>query len=543
MILRDTLEHLLSGKSLSEAEATELLRALTGADMPPPLAGALLAALRAKGVTADEVRGFARAMRSLARQPHIPAAPHAIDIVGTGGDSSGSFNLSTGAALLTAACGVDVVKHGNRSVSSKSGSADVLEQLGLKLPLDEAAAGACLAATKFTFLFAPHYHPAMKAVAPIRQAMGVRTVFNILGPLTNPAAPKFQLTGAFNLPTAQLMADALVGPAPWNVPSSSTVRRAGTSPRRSVRSPCSTCVPERCARKSAAPRTTASTCAAHAIWLAAMPPRTPAHLRAVLSGEDRGPHRDALLLGTSLALEIVGRVTRSARRRPARRAGHRQRRGAPHSRRARVVRLAGCRMSAGGRLPRQHGRLEPRALRGRAGRTARSASCARASPICRRRRDSRWPGFDLIAEVKLRSPAVGLLKAAADEDVGARVASYARAGAAAVSILTEPSRFDGSLDDLAAGSARPRAAGACRRCARISWSTATRCSRAAWPAPGGVLAILRMLPRARARRADRYRARHSTCSCCSRPSTRRTSSWRMRWSMRVARIATSCWSA
>ncbi len=148
MSLRDTLEHLLSGKSLGETEAGDLLRALTSADMPPPLAGALLAALRSKGVTADEVRGFARAMRALARQPAIAPAPHAIDIVGTGGDSSGSFNLSTGAALLTAACGVDVVKHGNRSVSSQCGSADVLEQLGLKLPLDESAAGACLAATQ-----------------------------------------------------------------------------------------------------------------------------------------------------------------------------------------------------------------------------------------------------------------------------------------------------------------------------------------------------------------------------------------------------------
>ena len=211
MNLRDALEQLLSGKSLSEESAGELLHAMTGGDMPPAQSGAFLAALRSKGVTADELRGFARAMRSLARRPAIPANLRAIDIVGTGGDASGSFNLSTGAALLTSACGVDVVKHGNRSVSSKSGSADVLEQLGLKLPLDEAAAGACLAATRFTFLFAPHYHPAMKAVGPVRAAMGVRTVFNILGPLTNPAAPLFQLTGAFNLPTAQLMADALAG--------------------------------------------------------------------------------------------------------------------------------------------------------------------------------------------------------------------------------------------------------------------------------------------------------------------------------------------
>jgi len=304
--LRETLEHLLSGKSLGESEASDLLRALTSSDMPQALAGALLAALRAKGVNADEVRGFARAMRSLARQPAI-SNTHAIDIVGTGGDASGSFNLSTGASLLTAACGVDVVKHGNRSVSSKSGSADVLEQLGLKLPLDEAAAGACLAATKFTFLFAPHYHPAMKAVGPVRQAMGVRTVFNILGPLTNPAAPKFQLTGAFNLPTAQLMADALSGlpierafvvhgaegwdePTPMGPFTVLDVRPGKVSAE--IRSPSDYGL-DLCGATDLAGGDAASNARA---------------LRAVLCGEDRGPHRDALLLGTALALEIVGRV-------------------------------------------------------------------------------------------------------------------------------------------------------------------------------------------------------------------------------------------
>ena len=312
MNMRDTLEHQLSGKSLGESEAAELLRAMVGSgtaggDMPPALGGALLAALRSKGVNADEVRGFARAMRALARQPAIPAGSRAIDIVGTGGDSSGSFNLSTGAALLTAACGVDVVKHGNRSVSSKSGSADVLEQLGLKLPLDESAAGACLAATRFTFLFAPHYHPAMKAVAPIRQAMGVRTVFNILGPLTNPAAPLFQLTGAFNLPTAQLMAETLSGlpierafvvhgaegwdePTPLGPFTVLDVRPGEV--KAEIRSPSDYGL---------------DLCGAHE--LAGGDAGTNARaLRAVLTGEQHGPHRDALLLGTALALEIVGRV-------------------------------------------------------------------------------------------------------------------------------------------------------------------------------------------------------------------------------------------
>jgi anthranilate phosphoribosyltransferase len=307
VILRDALEQLLSGKSLTEAEAEALLRALTAADMPPPLAGAFLAALRSKGVTADELRGFARAMRSLARRPAIPPGSRAIDIVGTGGDASGSFNLSTGAALLTAACGVDVVKHGNRSVSSRCGSADVLEQLGIRLPLDESAAGACLAATRFTFLFAPHYHPAMKAIAPIRQALGVRTVFNILGPLTNPAAPLFQLTGAYNLPTAQLMADALAGlpierafvvhgAEGWDEPTPLgpfTVLdvRPGVV-KAEIRSPSDYGL-DLCGATDLAGGDAASNARA---------------LKAVLTGADQGAHRDALLLGTALALEVVGRV-------------------------------------------------------------------------------------------------------------------------------------------------------------------------------------------------------------------------------------------
>ena len=208
---RAILERLLERQNLAEAEADELLVALTDAALEPALAGALLAALRAKGVTADEVRGFARAMRGLARRPSLPPGGPAIDIVGTGGDKSGSFNLSTGASLLVAAMGLRVVKHGNRSVSSRSGSADLLEALGLPLPLDEKSAGDCLAATGFTFLFAPHYHPAMKQVAPVREALGVRTVFNILGPLTNPAEPPYGLIGAYSSESAALMAETLAG--------------------------------------------------------------------------------------------------------------------------------------------------------------------------------------------------------------------------------------------------------------------------------------------------------------------------------------------
>jgi len=160
--LRETLESLLERRHLTEEQAGELLVALTNAELAPAMAGALLAALRSKGITPDEVRGFAGAMRRLARRPRISAGSPTVDIVGTGGDASGSLNLSTGTALLVAACGLRVVKHGNRAMSSRCGSADLLAALGLRIPFDERAAGQCLDESGFTFLFAPHYHPALK---------------------------------------------------------------------------------------------------------------------------------------------------------------------------------------------------------------------------------------------------------------------------------------------------------------------------------------------------------------------------------------------
>ncbi len=209
--MKDVLEQLLERCDLSEQQAEALLIQLTETSDSPALVGAVLSALRLKGESADELRGFARAMRKLARRPAIEPGLAAVDIVGTGGDGSNSLNLSTGAALLVAACGLPVIKHGNRAVSSQSGSADVLEALGMRLPADGAEAGRLFAETGFTFLFAPHFHPAMKNLAAIRRDLGVRTVFNLLGPLTNPAAPPFALVGACNLPAAKLIADAFAG--------------------------------------------------------------------------------------------------------------------------------------------------------------------------------------------------------------------------------------------------------------------------------------------------------------------------------------------
>ncbi len=303
--LRTALQALLAGNDLSEAHASDVMHALTDESVAPALAAGVLVALAAKGETADEIRGFARVMRSLARRPDIPRSIGAIDIVGTGGDGSGSFNISTGNALLAAACGLKVVKHGNRSVSSKSGSADVLETLGLPMPLDEAGAIDCLAKTGFTFLFAPYYHPAMKAVAPVRGALGVRTVFNILGPLANPAEPPFLLIGAFSLPVAGLMADALAGldierafvihgePGWDEATPVGTFELFDVRPgkvTRETRDPAdyrlARCTPEDLAGGDAAFN---ADC-----------------LRDVLCGRDTGPHYDALTLGAALALELTG---------------------------------------------------------------------------------------------------------------------------------------------------------------------------------------------------------------------------------------------
>jgi anthranilate phosphoribosyltransferase len=308
MALRKTLEQLLERQDLTEEAAAELLVALTDPAVLPAMAGGLLVALRAKGVTPAEVRGFASAMRKLARRPHIDRGVPLVDVVGTGGDASGSFNLSTGAALLVAAMGLKVVKHGNRSISSRSGSADLMEALGLKLPLDETAAGACLEQTGFTFLFAPYFHPAMKAVAPVRQALGVRTVFNILGPLTNPAEPQYHLIGAFNLETARLMADTLSGMSLERAfvvhgePGWDEATPVGPFTLFDVR-PGSVTRTVRDAAAFGLPKCTAEDLqGGDAIFNAD-------HLRTVFAGKERGAHRNAIVLGAALVLELTGTIT------------------------------------------------------------------------------------------------------------------------------------------------------------------------------------------------------------------------------------------
>ena len=302
-----TLDVLLDGQSLPERQAYDLMMALANDELDAALAGALLAGLRAKGETADEIRGFATAMRELSLKPAIPDGAPTVDTVGTGGDGSGSLNLSTGAGLLAAACGSRVVKHGNRSISSRSGSADMLECLGMPLPLHEDAAIACLGACNFTFLFAPAYHPAMKAVVPIRGALAVRTVFNALGPLTNPAAPPYQLIGAYSPDAARLMADALAGmpierafvvhgEPGWDEATPAgefllfDVRPGDVQELRRT--------PEDYGLPRCKPEDLAGGDAEH----------NALELQRVFDGDDTGAHRNALLMGTSLVLEVQGLV-------------------------------------------------------------------------------------------------------------------------------------------------------------------------------------------------------------------------------------------
>jgi len=189
------LKRLVEGGALSADASLNAFAAIMSGQVSETRVGAFLTALALREPTIAEITGAARAMRAAMRKIEAPAG--AIDLCGTGGDGHGTLNVSTAAAFVVAACGVPVAKHGNRNMSSKSGAADVLEALGIRIDLSRDAAQACLDETGLCFLFAPAYHPAMKHVAPVRKELGFRTVFNLLGPICNPAGVRRQLLGVF----------------------------------------------------------------------------------------------------------------------------------------------------------------------------------------------------------------------------------------------------------------------------------------------------------------------------------------------------------
>lgn len=313
--MKQIINSLLSGETLSDAEAEELVAYLTATDLDPAVAGAALAGLRTRGETANEVRVFTKALQELAVRPAIEDVSSAVDVVGTGGDSSGSLNLSTGAALLAAAAGAEIVKHGNRSVSSRSGSFDVLVSLGLDVPWDATRAGQMFDETGFTYLFAPSFHPAMKSVGPVRQALGARTIFNLVGPLANPARAPYLVVGAFDAGTARMMAETLSGmdisrayvvhgEPGWDEPTPvGPYLLIDVSPgelTETFEDPADFSFP-RCTPDE---------------LVGGDPDDNADAIRRVFEGE-RGAHRDALVLGASLALRVTGAGTDEALARAA----------------------------------------------------------------------------------------------------------------------------------------------------------------------------------------------------------------------------------
>ncbi len=192
--LQRTIEH----REIFHDEMLHLMRLIMKGEVSPVMMAAILTGLRVKKETIGEIAAAATVMRELCTKVEVPGNNNFVDIVGTGGDSSHTFNISTASAFVVAAAGGTVAKHGNRSVSSKSGSADVLEALGARIDLQAPQVAKCIQAVGMGFMFAPNHHPAMKNVGPVRREMGVRTIFNILGPLTNPAGAPNTLMGVFH---------------------------------------------------------------------------------------------------------------------------------------------------------------------------------------------------------------------------------------------------------------------------------------------------------------------------------------------------------
>jgi anthranilate phosphoribosyltransferase len=306
-MIRETLEALLAGRDLSAQATEECFAQLMAGEWSEPQQAAFLVALRAKGETAAEVAAAARVLRSFAVPVETGRTP-LIDTCGTGGDGAHTLNISTGAALVAAACGVAVAKHGNRSVSSRCGSADVLEALGLPLDLEPERLGALLDAEGFAFLFAARLHPAMRVVMPVRRALGVRTVFNLLGPLANPAGVRRQVVGVYGADVMPLVAGALAelgAECAWVVHGEDGLDEL------------SVCAPTRVieVRDGRVARSFAVHPPALGIALASSADlaggeaaENAARLRAILAGGERSAAADAVALNAAAALVVAGTV-------------------------------------------------------------------------------------------------------------------------------------------------------------------------------------------------------------------------------------------
>ncbi|MBO9542473.1 anthranilate phosphoribosyltransferase [bacterium] len=303
-MIQEATRALLSGRSLERSEARGAMEAIFAPAAPVQVAS-FLTALTMKGETPDEIAGLAEAMR--AHAVPVPGSwPELLDTCGTGGDRSGTFNISTTVAFIAASCGLKVAKHGNRSASSLCGSADVLEALGVHVDLEPEHAAECLEQHGITFLFAPRYHPAMKHVAPLRRELGFPTAFNLLGPLCNPLRPSHQVLGVFRHAHVPLMARTL---RELGTRRALVVHGHGGLDELSLEGPSEVAElkPDGTIRTFQLDPRDAGLQAAPLAALAGGDAPTNARLiRGVLSGEDRGPCRDVVLWNAAAALWIGG---------------------------------------------------------------------------------------------------------------------------------------------------------------------------------------------------------------------------------------------
>ncbi|MBD3766036.1 MAG: anthranilate phosphoribosyltransferase [Rhodobacterales bacterium] len=295
---------LAADRALTRDEARAAFAALFQGEATPAQMGGFLMALRTRGETVDEIAAAAREMRD--RCVKVTAPPGAIDIVGTGGDGKGTLNISTAAALVVAGAGVPVAKHGNRNLSSKSGAADALGELGLNVMVGPEVVERCLAEAGIGFMMAPMHHPATRHVMPVRLELGTRTLFNILGPLTNPAGVKRQLTGAYAAhlirPMAEVLA-ALGSEAAW------LVHGGDGSDELAISAPSRVAALKdgAIAEFEVHPEEAGLPVHPFEAILGGTPAENAAALRALLAGA-RGAYRDAVLLNAAAALVVAGRA-------------------------------------------------------------------------------------------------------------------------------------------------------------------------------------------------------------------------------------------
>jgi len=308
----EALARLVAGQDLGRGEARAVIGQVMEGEATPAQIGALLMALRMKGESVAEVAGAADAMRAAATPVRTARRP-LLDTCGTGGDGQGSFNISTAAGLLAAACGVAVAKHGNRSVSSRCGSADVLEAAGVRIDLTADQMGHCLDEVGFAFLYAPALHRAMRHAIGPRREIRLRTIFNLLGPLTNPAGAQIQLLGAFDLPRARLLAEVLRelgGTRAWVVHGLDGSDELTVGEESAVFAVGATSAADGAAaeieERRLAPEDAGLPRSPGGVPAGADPLENARWLRELLAGERRDATRDMVLLNTAAALHLAG---------------------------------------------------------------------------------------------------------------------------------------------------------------------------------------------------------------------------------------------